>query len=173
MIKINLPDNLPEDVCIEIAKRACYCDEAILNCEYVAPSHQLDIQSERDQKAEQITEKVNLLVDKMKTERLVLKPQIIRQRMRENDSYNKEVFQKLVSENSISTEGLGVVARSGKFLQLFNKFDEFFERLGVKYFQSEVRNYNSLIPADWLRRTNYFSSFPHSVTFTTHLIRTS
>ena len=89
--------------------------------------------------------------------------------MRKTDTFNKEVFKELVSENSISTEGVGVVARSGKFLQLLNKFDAFFEQLGIKYFQSEVRNYNSLIPADWLRRANYFSSFPHSVTFTTHL----
>ena len=69
MINIKLPDNLPEDVCVEIAKRACYCDDAILHCEYASSSHQLEIQSEEDQKVQQITEKVNLLVDKMKTER--------------------------------------------------------------------------------------------------------
>ena len=169
MITIKLPDKLPEDVCIEIAKRACYCDDAISNCKYVSSSHQLAIESEEKQKSEQIIDKVQLLIDKMKTERLVLKPQIVRERKRKNDTYDGGVFKKLVSEKSISTEGVGVIARSGKFLTLLNTFDEFFERLGVKYFQSEVRNYNSLIPADWLRRANYFSSFPHSVTFTTHL----
>ncbi len=66
-------------------------------------------------------------------------------------------------------EDVGVIGRSGEFLDLLQSFDTLFQRIGSDLFSAKKMDYNTLIPSDWLRGAGYFSSFAHSVTFATHL----
>jgi seryl-tRNA synthetase len=52
---------------------------------------------------------------------------------------------------------------------MLGRFDRLIRRIAVEAFGAEEREYNSLIPSEYLRRAGYFSSFGHSLTFAFHL----
>ncbi|HSP69232.1 MAG TPA: aminoacyl--tRNA ligase-related protein [Bryobacteraceae bacterium] len=64
--------------------------------------------------------------------------------------------------------GTGQVALSGIPLRLFNYFDRVFEDFGRPW-QAEPLRTPTLIPSKTLSRCDYFRSFPHNVTFASHL----
>src|SRR5258708_1224089 len=64
--------------------------------------------------------------------------------------------------------GTGQVALSGTPLRLFEYFDRVFEAFG-KPWRAEPLRTPTLIPSPGLSRCDYFRSFPHNVTFATHL----
>lgn len=168
-ITIDLPPGLPADVSREMAKRACYCDRGILACTYDPDRHQLDVQHEELSDHIDLAAKVGRLVEKMKAQRLAVQPRRIRSRQRVEPAFNEDVFEQLSQTGELATEGRGVVSRAGRFLNLVTRFDRLFERIGADVFEAEQRQYNTLIPADWLRRAEYFTSFAHSVTYAMHL----
>jgi seryl-tRNA synthetase len=64
--------------------------------------------------------------------------------------------------------GTGQVALSGVPLRLFNYFDRVFEDFGRPW-QADPLRTPTLIPSKTLSRCDYFRSFPHNVTFASHL----
>jgi seryl-tRNA synthetase len=64
--------------------------------------------------------------------------------------------------------GTGQVALSGMPLRLFNYFDRVFEDFGRPWRAEPLRT-PTLIPSKTLSRCDYFRSFPHNVTFASHL----
>lgn len=64
--------------------------------------------------------------------------------------------------------GRGQAALRGKALQLFSYFDRVFSEMGDA-FGAEPARVPTLIPTSTLARCDYFRSFPHMVTFATHL----
>ncbi|MCK5127405.1 MAG: hypothetical protein KAR42_14210 [candidate division Zixibacteria bacterium] len=166
---ISLPEKLPTDICDEIAKRACYCDDRILKSNYQKAENSLEVTTIKDGLAEEMTAKIYRLVEKMKSDRLIIQPKIIRGRTGDSLEFDTTVFSQLTSQGDIATEGMGVITRSGEFLSLLQLFDNLFRRIGAEIFSAQVCDYNTLIPTDWLRRAGYFTSFAHSVTFAMHL----
>ncbi len=64
--------------------------------------------------------------------------------------------------------GTGQVALSGLPLRLFDYFDRVFEGFGLPWKADPLRT-PTLIPTTTLSRCDYFRSFPHNVTFASHL----
>lgn len=64
--------------------------------------------------------------------------------------------------------GRGQAALRGKALQVFTYFDRVFRDIGLAFDAEPVR-VPTLIPTSTLARCDYFRSFPHMVTFATHL----
>ena len=64
--------------------------------------------------------------------------------------------------------GVGQVALRGLPLRLFRYFDRVFEDFGAPW-QAEPLRAPTLIPVGTLAKCDYFRSFPHIVTFATHL----
>ncbi len=106
----------------------------------------------------------------MQSERLVVQPKVIKQRVRENNSFFPDVYEMLCKKGDVYKEGTGVIAKGGEFLALLQAFDLFFEKLGILKYEAPPRTYNTLIPTDWLRRAGYFTSCAHSLTFAFHLV---
>lgn len=73
-----------------------------------------------------------------------------------------------VASEGIHVLGVGQVALSGLPLRLFRYFDRVFEGFGVPWSVESI-NVPALIPASVLSRCDYFRSFPHSLTFASHL----
>jgi hypothetical protein len=167
--RIPLPKELPEDVCGEIAKRTCYCDHAIEGARYVKDGGDLEVVVSPNCDVTAVEVKVRKLVAKMKTERLAVQPRTLRSRSGSNAAYASDVFERLCNDEDIRTEGTGIVARGGQFLNFLSELDRFLERLAWAHFRAPVRSYPVLIPSEWLRRAGYFASFPHSLTFAMHL----
>ncbi len=168
--EIQFSEKLPDDICKEIAKRACYCDVQIVSSAFDKPSKSLIIEIEKPELLESVKVKVNQLVDKMKSERLVVQPKVIKDRIRQDNSYHPNVYKMLCENGDIFKEGTGVIAKGGEFLNLLMTFDAFFEKLGILQYQAKPRTYSTLVPSDWLKRAGYFTSFAHSLTFAFHLV---
>ena len=64
--------------------------------------------------------------------------------------------------------GRGQAALRGKALKIFTYFDRVFAEIG-EVFNAEPARVPTLIPTSTLARCDYFRSFPHMVTFATHL----
>jgi len=64
--------------------------------------------------------------------------------------------------------GVGIVALEGLSLALFEYFDRAFAAMGQDWSPSPLRT-PTLIATDVLAKCDYFRSFPHNVTFATHL----
>jgi seryl-tRNA synthetase len=73
-----------------------------------------------------------------------------------------------VSMDGVHFLGTGQVALSGIPLRLFNYFDRVFEDFGRPW-QADPLRTPTLIPSKTLSRCDYFRSFPHNVTFASHL----
>jgi seryl-tRNA synthetase len=73
-----------------------------------------------------------------------------------------------VSSEGIHFLGVGQVALSGVPLRLFRYFDRVFEAFGHPW-RAEPLMTPTLIPSKTLARCDYFRSFPHNVTFASHL----
>lgn len=169
VIEIELPRELPEDVCGEIAKRACYCDLSIERSHYDPAASMLQVTIGAGADGASIEAKVRKLVAKMKSQRLAVQPKTLRTRQRANGRIATGVFETLRESGDLHAEGIGTVARGGDFLALFSELDQLVERLGSHHFGASPRSYNVLIPSEWLRRAGYFASFPHSLTFAMHM----
>jgi seryl-tRNA synthetase len=70
--------------------------------------------------------------------------------------------------DGVSFLGRGQAALRGRALQLFTYFDRVFSEMGDA-FGAEPARVPTLIPTSTLARCDYFRSFPHMVTFVTHL----
>jgi hypothetical protein len=167
-IEFSLPDNLPTDVGTEIKKRAYYCDEGIINCDFVEEENVLVIQYTASVKKEEIEKKVALLIEQMKPDRLALKPEILKSRTG-NNKCNYNIVSELYDKKELQKEGLGTVSKSGRFLELLERLDDIFQKIGKQYFNAKPVEYNVLMPSEWLKKAGYFTSFAHSLTFAMHL----
>ncbi len=168
-IMIQLPATLTQDTRVEIAKYTCYCDQQIIKCSLAPDTKNLEIVLEQDADADVISDKVGKLIDRMKSDRLSVEPSCLKSRTRDNEVYDENVLASLEEAGDISMEGPGVVSRAGAFRELLARLDKVLEKIGVEIFGAAAREYNVLIPSDWLRRADYFSSFAHSLTFAIHL----
>jgi len=77
-------------------------------------------------------------------------------------------FSSDVSMEGIHFLGTGQVALHGVPLRLFQYFDRVFEAFGQPWKATPLRT-PTLIPSKTLSRCDYFRSFPHNVTFASHL----
>lgn len=166
---IIIDNKLPADVGLEIAKRAIYCDRSIINSSYNHGNNSLEINFEDSADQTELTSKVQLLINKMKTNRLAIQPKIIRERNRAKEKFDPNVIEKLEATKDIFHTGLGTISKSGNFLKIFLLFDSLFEQIGLNIFNAEKNQHSTLIPTGWLKKAGYFSSFAHSVTFAMHL----
>jgi seryl-tRNA synthetase len=166
---LDLPSSLPPDIGVEIAKRACYCDSRISSCEFDAASSQLRVNASNGQLDDALMDKVSRLVEQMKSERLAITPAVLRTHKGSSTTFNADLLAELIEAGDIFEEGRGVVARSGRMLELLQQVDRLLTKIAVDVFAAEIKEYNVLMPADWLRRAGYFSSFGHSLTFAFHL----
>jgi seryl-tRNA synthetase len=168
-IQIVLPPGLPADVCTEIAKRACYCDTSIAGCRYLKEERTLKVGCNEGSDIAGLESKLQRLIAKMKSQRLAVQPRTLASRAGGAKAFAGDMFGALCRNGEVTKEGIGVVARRGEFFELLRALDRFFERLSRQHFLSSVADYSVLIPSEWLRRAGYFASFPHSLTFATHL----
>ncbi|MDJ0763732.1 MAG: hypothetical protein QNJ97_12185 [Myxococcota bacterium] len=163
-----VPNKLTDDVAHEIAKRVVYCDQRIVGSRHDAQQGQLAVTIEAPGHSASIADKVRSLIAQMSAARLAGTSRTLKERSGDIRS-DAKVIERLGASGEIEPQSLGLVARGGSFLNLIERLDGLVQRIACEMFGAQVRDYNSLIPADWLRRAGYFSNFAHSVTFAVHL----
>jgi len=77
-------------------------------------------------------------------------------------------MEQLINTGEISEEAQGIYAIGPLLTRLIDYFDSQFTDLADSFGAAPYR-FPTLIPASYLEKINYFRTFPHSLTFATHL----
>lgn len=79
------------------------------------------------------------------------------------------VWDDLVAAGIVHLEGPGTVMLTGDACRVFAALDHKFTTLGREKFGAVDHQYPTVIAKDTMERCDYFSSFPHHITFAPHL----
>jgi len=83
-------------------------------------------------------------------------------------TYGRDPLPELLERGEVSQEANGVFAMGPLLSRLINYFEGRFLGLADSFAARPYR-FPTLIPARYMDRVNYFSAFPHSLSFATHL----
>jgi seryl-tRNA synthetase len=167
---------IPEYLTGEIQSKLAYVDEWILRALvssekiilHVAPppgATNADLTAERRAKLE---EKVQRVVLSMAKGAFKPKVQILEDHLDHPVPYQTDPMPELFERGEVSQEANGIYTLGPLLTRLIAYFESRFVEL-ADTFEAAPYRFPTLIPARYLERVNYFSAFPHSLSFVTHL----
>lgn len=166
---------IPEYLTGEIQSKLAYVDESILQAQVNAESIVLKIGLPDEGSAEwlashqpELEEKVQRVVISMAQGAFKPKLQILEDHLERPTCYQIDPMEELLARREVSQEINGVYTLGPLLSRLVDCFEALFLELADS-FQAVPYRFPTLIPAAYLQRVNYFSAFPHSLNFVTHL----
>jgi seryl-tRNA synthetase len=155
----------------EVQSKLAYVDEAITRG-VVSPSGEritlyLQAQVDGERQAE-LEEKVQRVVVSMVKGAIRPKVQVLEEHLDRHTPCNTDPHDELLRRGELSQEMRGVFALGPLLTRLIAWFEGRFLELANSFDAAPYR-FPTLIPARYLERVDYFSAFPHSLTFATHL----
>lgn len=163
---------IPEHLTGEVQSKLAYVDEAILGARVSEGGEQivlfLDSPDLPDQHRAELVEKVQRVVTTMVKGAIKPKVQVLEDYTARPLPYSQDPMQALLERGEISREQAGVYALGPLITRLIEYFEGHFLDLAASFGARPYR-FPTLIPARYLERVNYFRSFPHSLSFATHL----
>lgn len=147
----------------EILKKLAHVSRQIANARFVSAGSELQFDVPADQASLQAA-RVQKLAHAVQRSLRGLRRQVRFQ----SRAMRQPVFRSVEQIKGVHSLGVGQVALEGLPLRLFRYFDRVFESFGQVWQPRPVLT-PALIPADVLAKCGYFRSFPHTVTFATHL----
>ncbi|MEJ2709167.1 MAG: hypothetical protein P8074_16265 [Anaerolineales bacterium] len=171
-VEITPGATIPEHLVGEVQSKLAYVDERIRTAE-VAPGGEritLTIQAARDsqQLRSELDQKVQRVIDSMVKGAFKPKIQVLEDHLDRPTPYNQDPMQELAARGEISQEAAGMFSLGPLVTRLIDYFEDQFLGL-ADAFDANPYRFPTLIPAKYLERVNYFSAFPHSLSFVTHL----
>jgi len=160
---------IPEYLTGEIQSKLAYADQQIQRV--VVHPQLIELWIEAGSTPEQqneLVEKVQRVVTSMAKGAIRPKVQVLEDFFDRPIVWNTDPMPLLLERGEVHQEAQGIFA----FGPLMTRLIEYFETqfLGLaNSFQAKPYRFPTLIPASFLERVNYFRSFPHSLTFATHL----
>ncbi len=162
---------IPAHLVGEVQSKLAYVDEAVAGGQ-VAPSGDritltlhYPVEGERRTSLE---EKVQRVVHSMAKGAFRPKVQILEDHLDRPVSYSSDPHDELLRRGEISQEARGVFSLGPLLANLIDWFEVRFVDLAETFSAAPYR-FPTLIPAAYLERVDYFSAFPHSLSFATHL----
>ncbi len=163
---------IPEHLTGEVQSKLAYVDEAILGARVEEGGEQIVLflasSALPAQRRAELEEKVQRVVTTMVKGAIKPKVQVLEDYTGLPVPYCKDPMQALLEHGEISREDEGVYALGPLLTRLIEYFEGHFLDLAAS-FDARPYRFPTLIPARYLERANYFRSFPHSLTFATHL----
>jgi len=162
---------IPAHLIGQIRSKMAYVDEAIRGAE-ISPDgvqivlhlgHSLD----PDQLA-RIEEKVQQVVEEMAKGAIQPKVEVLEDYSDRPVFYGQDPMTELLARAEVSEEEQGIYLLGSLVTRLVEFFESRFLLL-ADHFEAKPYRFPTLISAKMLDRVNYFSAFPHSLTFATHL----
>jgi len=165
---------IPDHLVGEIQSKLAYVDEWIADAKVssdqlilqINPSS-LDSKIIKDRLA-QIEDKVQQVVLSMAKGAFRPKIQVLEDHLDRPTHYLEDPMDELLVRREISQETMGIYTLGPLLTRLVDYFESQFLNLAGSFSAAPYR-FPTLIPASYLERVNYFSAFPHSLTFATHL----
>ena len=169
LIQPKLP--IPEHLVGEVQSKLAYVDELITRAVVNPNGDQIMLHLHRpvsQAEAGQIEDKVNRVVETMAKGAFKPKVQVLEDQLDISVPYRQDPMAELLQRGEISQEAAGIFALGPLVTRLIDYFEGHFITLANSFAATPYR-FPTLIPAEYMERVNYFQSFPHSLTFATHL----
>jgi seryl-tRNA synthetase len=176
IIEIEPAVSIPDYMVGEIQSKLAYVDEAISEAQVKPDRIVLLVRSPDLQSTGELTPEQRAKIEG-KVQRVVLslakgaiKPKVIvlEDYMDRRVPYDRDPMPELVVRGEISQEGNGIYTLGPLLAKLIDYFESRFLAL-AESFEAVPYRFPTLISAHQLDKVNYFSSFPHSLTFAAHL----
>lgn len=175
-IRLEPEVSIPEHLTGEIQSKLAYVDESISGAIVQPNSIELSIEIPPDEvevgispeKESEINEKVQRVVNSMAKGAIKPKIQVLEDFLDRPVSYNLDPNNELLSIGELSQEGNGFYTLGPLLTGLIEFFEGQFMNLADS-FNAKPYRFPTLISAEMLDRVGYFSAFPHSLSFVTHL----
>lgn len=170
-IEIHPVISIPGHLVKEVQSKFAYVDEQITEAQ-VSPEGNLIVLELRDSVNDEIKtaleEKIQRVVTSMVKGAIQPKIEILEDHLDHQVPYHQDPNGELLARGEVKQETIGVFALGPLVSRLIEYFESRFLEL-ANSFNAQPHRFPTLIPARYLERVNYFRSFPHSLTFATHL----
>lgn len=162
---------IPPHLVTEVQSKLAYVDQnihqAVVNSEgdritlYFQPPIDLTHQDE-------IESKVQKVITTMVKGAIKPRTQVLEDHMDREVPYTVDPMPALIAGGEVIQEATGIYSLGPMVCRLVDFFESQFIGL-AESFEAAPYRFPTLIPAHYLERVGYFSAFPHSLTFATHL----
>jgi len=162
---------IPAHLVGQVQSKMAYVDESIRGAEISTDGAQIVLHLaaglETGQLAE-IEEKVQRVVEEMAKGAIQPRVEVLEDYSDRPVFYQADPMAELLARGEVSEESKGIYLLGPLVTRLVDFFESRFLLLAAE-FNAEPYRFPTLISAKMLDRVNYFSAFPHSLTFATHL----
>jgi len=167
-VQLALSKPVPTGLSEELIKKSVYCSPHLKALSISADGATAVLTIDREDQAAAVSDKVSRFIG------VTIKGyrKFDRKVVFQNDIapvYFANAWEELLRRNWAYDSGFGQVALAGTGFDLFRYFEDVFVRMAEEAFRARHYRFPTLIPAEILGRCSYFSSFPHAITFATHL----
>jgi seryl-tRNA synthetase len=170
-IKFKASVLIPDHLIGQVQAKLAYVDEAISGAVIATDGENVTLTLRNAVDASQaarIEEKVQSVVREMAEGALKPKVEVLEDFSDRPVYYDQDPIEELYRRGEVFEEAIGVFT----FGPLVSKLMDFFESrflMLADHFEAKPYRFPTLISAKFLDRVDYFSAFPHSLTFATHL----
>lgn len=158
---------IPDHLVGQVQSKLAYVDEAITGAKVSADGTTITLQLQGGDDA-QIEEKVQRVVVEMAEGAMKPKIEVLEDFSDRPVFYDQDPITELLANGEVMEEEVGVFVFGPLVSRLIDFFENRFLML-ADHFDAQPYRFPTLISAKFLDRVDYFSSFPHSLTFASHL----
>ena len=162
---------IPDHLTSEIQSKLAYVDERIIHAEVQANLITLQLKDQNvlsNTIQQEIEAKVQQVVISMAKGAIRPKIQILEDHLARPTIYQEDPMEELFERGEVKRESSGIYVLGPLIARLIEYFEQQFLKLADSFGAHPYR-IPTLIPAKALERVQYFSAFPHSLTFASHL----
>jgi hypothetical protein len=175
-IEITTDITIPDHLCGEVKSKLAYVDESIIETQvfndqiilYLKPSQSSTTTELSPERLAELERKVQMVVTSMAKGAIKPKIQVLEEHMDRTTPYQEDPMKELLALGEISEEQTGIYTLGPLLTKLIEFFEHNFLALAESFNAAPYR-FPTLISPHYLERVNYFSAFPHSLSFVTHL----
>jgi seryl-tRNA synthetase len=171
MHSVDLNVSIPEELVKDFLGKLHYVSEEMTKFEFSSEKRdqiKFDLKSNESSKAKLISEQILEIAQKMCKSYRANSAKVLIDRPITNQSFTQDPHPILESAGDLFKYGSGRYGLGPKILSLCDYFDREFVKLSQK-FSATPHQFPSLIGAEVLDRCKYLKSFPHALTFASHL----
>jgi seryl-tRNA synthetase len=158
---------IPDHLVGQVQSKLAYVDEAITGAKVSADGTTITLQLQGGEDV-QIEEKVQRVVREMADGAMKPKIEVLEDFSDRPVFFDQDPITELLASGEVMEEEVGVFVFGPLVSRLIDFFESRFLML-ADHFDAQPYRFPTLISAKFLDRVDYFSSFPHSLTFASHL----
>ena len=168
-ISLPLAKPIPAGLSEELVKKSVYCSPHLQKLTVEDNGRALTLTIDDGASIEAVQNKVERFVASMVRGYRKFDRKVIFESDSQPSTYTPGVWEELLRRRWVFDSGFGQVGLAGPAFDLFRYFEATFVAMAEEHFGAPQYRFPTLIPAHVLGRCGYFNSFPHAVTFATHL----